>query len=188
MMTAKQRRQYLRNQIENASREQLVLMLYDGLLRFAEQGRTALLEKDNIKAHESLMRAQAILMELVNGLDREKGGDIAINLGQLYAYIFQRLVEANMAHSVEPIDESLHIVSDLRDAWSRAMREMSGEAGGSDETASGESKWPEAPGTSETTSAMSEAEAPTTHPAAGNAAGYAGALARQAYQRLSVQG
>lgn len=122
MITAKQRRQYLRNQIESASREQLILMLYDGLLRFCEQGKAAIQEKEFVPAHEALMRAQAVLMELVNALDQDNGGEIAENLGRLYAYMFQKLVEANMTHTIEPIDETLKHASQIRDAWSKAMQ------------------------------------------------------------------
>ena len=126
MATAKHHRQYLRTQVQTASKEQLVLMLLDGVIRFAEKGKNALLKSEWEEAHVALMRSQAIIMELFYCLDREQGGEIADNLSRLYAYAFQRLIEANMKHSGEPIDEVQKIFRELRSGWSEAMTKVPG--------------------------------------------------------------
>ncbi len=117
----KQQKEYLKTKIQTASKEQLVLMLMDGAIRFSEHGRKAIEEKDFESKQKNLVRAQDIVIELVNGLDHEKGGDIATNLARLYTYAIKRLVDANMKNDPEGIDEVQHIFRNLREAWAVAM-------------------------------------------------------------------
>lgn len=108
---------YRRTQIETAPPEQLILMLYDGAIRFARNGRRALEDGDRQKAHAALTRAQDVISELIGSLDMEAGGELAANLYRLYRYIYQRLVQANVQKSVEPIDEVVRLVGELREGW-----------------------------------------------------------------------
>ncbi len=126
MMLAKQRQQYLQSQVQNASKEKLVLMLYDGVLRFSLQGKKALEDSDLVAAHEGLMRAEEILFELIYALDREKGGQLADNLARLYGYCCQCLVLANLQHIPSKVDEAVKVIRELREAWAKAMEQLSG--------------------------------------------------------------
>ncbi|MHC4915849.1 MAG: flagellar export chaperone FliS [Planctomycetota bacterium] len=114
-------KEYLRTQIQTASREQLVLMLYDGAIRFSDQARDRIAGKDFEGAHRLLIRAQNIVLELLYALDRKTGGEVADNLASLYTYCYNRLVEANVHHLPEKIDESNSVLKGLRDAWVQAM-------------------------------------------------------------------
>lgn len=124
---AKQQKEYLKTQVQTASKEQLVLMLMDGILRFSEQGRQAIHDKNIEKKQFALVRTQDIIIELVNGLDHEKGGDIATNLSRLYAYALKRLVEANLKNDTTGIDEVQNIFKSLREAWAIAMETVAKE-------------------------------------------------------------
>ncbi len=115
------RNQYLKTQIETASKEQLIVMLFDGIIRFTEQARKAINENEIEESHHSLMRAQAIIMELICTVDKEKGGDIANNLMSLHAYAFNCLIKCNMHKDVAHIDEVQKIYRELRKAWVGAM-------------------------------------------------------------------
>ena len=121
----KQQKEYLKTKIQTASKEQLVLMLMDGVIRFSEHGRKAIEEKDYEAKQKNLVRAQDIVIELVNGLDHEKGGEIATNLARLYTYAIKRLVDANMKDDTTGIDEVQHIFRNLREAWAVAMDKVS---------------------------------------------------------------
>jgi flagellar protein FliS len=129
MATTYQLRQnaYRQTQIHTASKEQLVLMLYDGVIRFSEQGRQAIENKDYEKKQFALVRSQDIIFELVNGLDHERGGEIASNLARLYAYAIKRLVDANMKNDTTGIDETQDIFRNLREAWAGAMAKVAKE-------------------------------------------------------------
>jgi flagellar protein FliS len=117
-------REYLKTQIQTASREQLVLMLYDGAIRFSEQAKERLAAQDWEGAHGLLIRSQNIVLELLYALDRKAGGSVADNLASLYTYCYHRLVEANIHRSAERIDECNGILRGLREAWSQAVQTL----------------------------------------------------------------
>ncbi len=114
-------KEYLKTQIQTASREQLVLMLYDGAIRFSDQARDMIAAKDYEEAHNLLIRAQNIVMELLYALDRKTGGEVADNLASLYTYCYNRLVEANVHHLPEKVEESNSVLRGLREAWAQAV-------------------------------------------------------------------
>ncbi len=118
------REQYLRTQVETASKEQLVVMLFDGIIRFTETARKAIEAKKIEESHHALMRAQAIVMELICTVDKEKGGDLAKNLMGLHAYAFNCLITCNMKKDVSKIDEVQNIYRKLREGWVGAMESL----------------------------------------------------------------
>ena len=115
------RNQYLKTQIETATKEQLVVMLFDGIIKFTEQARSAIQANNIEESHHSLMRAQAIVMELICTIDKDKGGEVADNLMSLHAYAFNCLIVCNMKKDVTKIDEVQKIYRELREAWVGAM-------------------------------------------------------------------
>lgn len=123
----KRQNAYKQTAINTASKEQLVLMLYDGIIRFSEQGRSAIENKEIEKKQQSLTRAQNIIFELTNSLDFEHGGEIATNLSRLYSYAIRRLVDANMKNDTTGIDETQNIFRNLREAWAGAMAKVAKE-------------------------------------------------------------
>ena len=117
MAYGKLAQEYRKNAVNGASPVRLVIMLYDGSIRFMESGKQAILARDLPKQNESLQRAQKIVLELMSSLDMSKGGDIAQNLLGLYTYVIEQLIDANVKDLTEPIDESIKIMSDLRESW-----------------------------------------------------------------------
>ena len=112
---------YLETQILTASREQLLLMLYDGALRFCDQGREALQAKAFEQAHEALIRAQRIVIELWCALNPDVSPDLGKSLGGLYSFAYLRLVHANVHHEAAAIDEAIGVLRTLREAWGEAV-------------------------------------------------------------------
>ena len=94
---------YRQTQITTASGLELIILLYNGAITFLKQARVALEEKQVEPAHRALIKAQDIITELSLSLNREAGGEIADSLGQLYDYMDQRLVQANIQKEVEPV-------------------------------------------------------------------------------------
>ncbi len=120
-------RAYQTQSILTASPGQLVLLMYDGALRFMAQARAGFaLPDDNPRRietiHTALLRAQAILSELRANLDMEAGGDIAANLDRLYDYHLRRLFECNLRKDEAPLIEVETLVRTLRDAWAEMLR------------------------------------------------------------------
>lgn len=126
-------RAYQAQAVLTASPGQLILMLYDGALRFLGHARDALQSTDeNARRIETintnLLKAQNIIAELQSCLNHEAGGDHAANLDRLYDYYLRRLLEANMRKKVEPVIEVEKLVRDLRDGWAEMLRTQ--DAGG----------------------------------------------------------
>lgn len=116
-MTANPYLKYRVNSIETADPVRLVLMLYQGALRFTQRGIQASERGEIQLAHDSYVRAQAIVAELMSSLNLEAGGELARNLMALYEYCHRRLVEANCRKSVTPAAEVVDLIRELLSAW-----------------------------------------------------------------------
>ena len=106
---------------KTASPGQLVLMLYDGAIRFLEGALRGFGLEDpaesNATINDNVQRAQAILDELNAALNMGAGGEFAEKLRGLYTYLDRRLFESNMRKEAEGIEEVVIRLSTLRDAW-----------------------------------------------------------------------
>jgi flagellar secretion chaperone FliS len=112
---------YRKATVETASPGKLVVMLYDGAIRFLTQAKEHLLAGQAKEAHFALVRAEDIISELMSSLDVDKGGEIASNLLALYEFMFMRLVDANVRKDPAPVDEVLEFLVTLRESWQRAV-------------------------------------------------------------------
>lgn len=117
MAYGNQAHEYRKNAVLGASPAQLVVMLYEGALRFIEAGRAGMRAKDLGRQNEGLQRAQRIVSELLSTLDHEKGGEIAKNLASLYYFVLDKLMEANVNDSEAPLDAASKTLRELREAW-----------------------------------------------------------------------
>jgi len=108
---------YLTTEILTADPGKMILLLFDGAVNFLKQGKLYLLEKQYKEKGKQLMRAHAVVSELLHCLDKEKGGDIAIRLQAIYVYILQRITDADLKKDVGAIDECVDLLSELREAW-----------------------------------------------------------------------
>ena len=114
-------KQYQKTTVETASNEKILIMLYDGAIQFLNKAKIALNEKNWEQSHNNLMGAQRILEEFINTIDKEPNPELAQNLINLYEYFITRLVQANMKHQIEPIDEVLKFLKDLKATWEQAI-------------------------------------------------------------------
>ena len=115
---------YQTNAIQTAPPEQLVVMLYDGCLRFLRRAENAAKTGTRPQVTEAIARATAIIMELNATLDMERGGEIASNLRSLYFFLHRHLLEASREGSPEQIRQAIGLVGDLRDAFAEAARKV----------------------------------------------------------------
>ena len=92
-------------------------MLYDGAIRFLTLGRDKMAEKRLEEKNRALLKGQRIITELLSTLDHNVGGEVASNLHRVYAYMLQRVVEANLSDDPAPINEVIDLLRDLRTTW-----------------------------------------------------------------------
>ncbi len=113
--------QYKSNSVQTLSPQRIVLLLYDTIIKNINFAVKAIENKDFISSNEKIQKAQDIIMELMMALDKEKGGEIAVNLAALYDYWYRRLVEANVKKDAEILSEVVSMVRELRNSWEIAM-------------------------------------------------------------------
>ncbi len=117
---------YLESQILTASPEQLVVILYDGAIRFCRRAEDAFTQSRSDEAGELLIRAQRVVLELVCALRPESNPDIVKNLGGLYAFVYEQLVWANVERDVKRIRDAVSVLETLREGWSGAIEKTKG--------------------------------------------------------------
>ncbi|QTL96925.1 flagellar export chaperone FliS [Iocasia frigidifontis] len=115
---------YKNAQYETASPEQLLLMLYNGAIKFAGQARTALEEKNIEVANNKLKKTQDVINELMVSLDLDQGGEIASNLYSLYEYMNRRLIQANIRKDPKIVDEVVGLLSEIKESWEEVITKM----------------------------------------------------------------
>ena len=115
---------YQSMQILSSKPEKLILMLYDGALRFIQLAIKGLEEKNIELAHVNLIKTQNILVELMASLNLDKGGDIAVNLFRIYEFMHYSLVQANVKKEAEPVRRISAQLKTLRNSWAQAMKNM----------------------------------------------------------------
>jgi flagellar secretion chaperone FliS len=112
---------YKKTSIESAGREKLLLMLYEGAIRFTKRAIIAA-EKGDIPGRcENISKSYDIILELMNTLDFKVGGDVAKNLEQLYMFMTDELTRANITGKQEHLKNVLKILETLYDGWKEAI-------------------------------------------------------------------
>jgi flagellar protein FliS len=107
---------YKKVQVQTADQGQLILMCYDGAIKFLKQAMFALQNGDAANKTNYLTRAQNILWELTNSLNYETG-EVAHNLDALYNYMIRQLIDADLHNKAEAIEEVIGHLNDIKSAW-----------------------------------------------------------------------
>ncbi len=112
---------YKKTSVESASREKLLLMLYEGAIKFNKKAIMACENKDVAGRCENIARTYDIILELMNTLDFKIGGEVAVNLEQLYMYMTDELTRANLTGKVDHLKNVLKILETLYVGWKEAV-------------------------------------------------------------------
>jgi flagellar protein FliS len=116
--------QYLRTKVLTATPEQLQLMLYDGALRFGEQAKVALRQKDYEESYNLITRVQKIVNELTFTLKHEVAPELCAKLAALYNYAYRQLFEASIRHDPAALESALSILRYQRETWVMLMEKL----------------------------------------------------------------
>ncbi|MBF0447585.1 MAG: flagellar export chaperone FliS [Magnetococcales bacterium] len=122
-------RKYRTSQANTASREDLLILLYEGAIRFLERSIKEM-EENRLGEHKMyLRRGLAIVAELQSTLDFEKGGELSMQLFDLYGFMLERLTQANMKKDMEQIRLVIRNLETLLEGWRDAVRQVKEESG-----------------------------------------------------------
>jgi flagellar protein FliS len=119
-----QHQKYKKTSIESASREKLLLMMYEGAIKYIKLSIAAVEAKDIAGRGSNIGRAFDIIIELNNTLDHRVGGEIAKNLEQLYMFITDQLTQANVKADAAPLHASLKVLETLYTGWVEAVERI----------------------------------------------------------------
>ncbi len=108
---------YLRAKVETATPTQLVVMLYDGAVRFCSLALEAMELHQFEDQNTNIKRAEDIVCELMGSLNQEAGGEVAANLLRIYTYLYEQLVQSNLNDDVEALKRVLAHLDALRESW-----------------------------------------------------------------------
>lgn len=110
---------YQQNSAMTASPQELTLMLYTGAVKFIKMAKRAMNDKNFQEKNTNIIKAQNIIQELRSTLNTDI--DMSAGLEQMYEYMYNRLVEANMKNDVEALEEVETLMADMRNTWKQAM-------------------------------------------------------------------
>ena len=115
---------YKQTSVGTASREQILLMLYEAAIKHTKKAISAIESNNVAEKGMAIGKLQDIVNELNNSLNHKVGGEISKNLEQLYNYISEQSTEANIKNDVEPLKSVQKILETLFDAWKEAVAEV----------------------------------------------------------------
>lgn len=121
------RNEYLRTQIMTASPEMLTLMLWDGAIRFSEQAKLAIQNKEIENSYNLLLRAQKIVLELHGTLKHDLNPSVSQKIAALYMFIYRKLVDTNLHKDVAALDDALKIMRMQRETWQMLINKLTEE-------------------------------------------------------------
>jgi flagellar protein FliS len=104
-------------QVTTTDRGRLLLMMYEGAIKFLRQAKAGVEENDIAKFCRFLSKGQAIIAELMNTLDFEKGGSIARDLDRLYDFMLFYLTEANLHRDTKRVAKVIELLDTIYSAY-----------------------------------------------------------------------
>ena len=115
---------YKQASVLTASREQILLMLYEGAIKFTKLALKAMEEKKVAERGQNIIRAYDIIMELQATLDHKVGGELSQQLEQLYMFMLDQYTKANIKSDPEPLRANIKVLENLYEGWKQAIEKI----------------------------------------------------------------
>ena len=119
MVPSRYHDQYRKNQISTSSQGRLILMMYEGAIKFTSLAVDSMAKGDVANQGKYIQKAHDIVNELSLALDFKKGGDVAPRLESLYQFALSQLTLANIKSDKKPLQAVLNILTPLLEAWTQ---------------------------------------------------------------------
>lgn len=118
---------YLRTKVLTAGPEELRLMLLDGAIRFARQGKQGLVDNDPEASFTGITNCRNIIVELMTSIGAGVDPELALNLKNLYSFMFTELTEANLEKDTKRLDAVIELIEYERETWVMLMEKIAAE-------------------------------------------------------------
>ena len=119
---------YKKTDVFTASKETVLLMLYEGAIRFLKSAIEASERKDVAERNRFIGKTQDIVNELSASLNHEVGGELSANLEMLYEFVSRSMINGMMEHKTQPLHDALKVLENLYDGWVKAVETLKQEA------------------------------------------------------------
>lgn len=120
---------YRQTAVTTASKEQVLIMLYEGAIKYLKKASECCQKKDIPGKATAVGKAHDIINELNNSLDFTIGGDVAKNLERLYSYMVDLLTQGNLNNDPEKFDQARKLLETLLEGWKGAIAQLKAEKG-----------------------------------------------------------
>ncbi len=114
---AKSNNAYKKATVTTKDQGTLILLLYDGAIRFLKVASNKINEDEHEASHNAIVKAKNIISELLTSLNTDSSGRVGSSLKSLYVYMFNRLIDANIQKKQEYVDEVCELLVELREGW-----------------------------------------------------------------------
>ncbi len=119
-------KQYQANNVNTATPEKLMIMLFDGALQFLQKAKNAINENNLQERAKNIDGARKIIRELMRTIDLENGNDVSKQLFRLYNRMAMNLIKANVQRNVSKIDEVITDITNIRWGFQKAIEIQNG--------------------------------------------------------------
>ncbi|MBI5892982.1 MAG: flagellar export chaperone FliS [Deltaproteobacteria bacterium] len=109
--------QYKKTEVMTADRVKLIVLLYEGVIKFNNFAKNAIKTKNIQDRNKYINKSMAIISELLNALNKEAGGEIAANLEKLYYYMLEQMIQANSKNDIEPLNIVNKLAAEVKLGW-----------------------------------------------------------------------
>ncbi len=133
-METSQTKSYKKLQVDTTSPIGLVIMLYDRAIVLLNKAKDEISEKQYEAKGNTLDKASDIITELITTLDKDKGGEIASSLANLYNFVLREISNANSKLDTKSLENAIKILSELRESWENIKDNKEIDAKGQDHT------------------------------------------------------
>ncbi len=117
--------EYRQNEIATSSQGKLIVMMYEGALKFVSLAIEGIDDQDLSKKGKYINKAHDIINELSCALDMKKGGDVAQKLESLYQFILHQLTLANIKSDRKTLESIINVITPLMEAWKELLAKSS---------------------------------------------------------------
>lgn len=158
-------RAYLTTQVETTTQGELLIMLYEAAIKFLKRAKMEIDNKDYAKKGIYISKAMAIIHELSESLNKEKGGEITPKLASLYQFCTSQLVKANIRMDTRMVDEVIKILDGLRSAYAQIVPVVEGKTAPGEAQSTAKAAPPIAPTPQQLAASQMKQQQPTAQPA-----------------------
>lgn len=123
-LSAQNANAYLRTKVLSATPEELRLMLLDGAIKFARQGRDGLARRDYEATFNGISQSRSIVLELMTSIRADTDPALADTVRALYGFMYKHLLEASFEKDLAKVDEVIELLEYERETWVMLMDQL----------------------------------------------------------------